>query len=113
MALVEGPQAAKACYRCIHRRALVGSCHSACHHPTTADVHADPTMHLVALLGKRSGVAFINCPAATALQIAGVMHGLRHGWFIWPINFDPVWLTRCAGFEPRPWVPPAAEDPTP
>jgi len=22
-------------------------------------------------------------------------------WFIWPVNFDPVWLENCDGFEPK------------
>lgn len=26
-------------------------------------------------------------------------HGVRNGWFHWPINFDPVWLETCTGFS--------------
>jgi hypothetical protein len=21
------------------------------------------------------------------------------GWFVWPLNFDPVWLENCDGFS--------------
>jgi hypothetical protein len=28
-------------------------------------------------------------------------HGICNGWFIWPINFDPVWLENCDGFESK------------
>lgn len=29
-------------------------------------------------------------------------HGVRMGWFIWPLNFDPTWLTSCDGFSDNP-----------
>jgi len=25
--------------------------------------------------------------------------GVKHGWFMWPVLFDPVWLENCDGFE--------------
>lgn len=28
-------------------------------------------------------------------------HGVAHGWFNWPWNFDPVWLVACEGFEAK------------
>ena len=32
-------------------------------------------------------------------QVKGNEHGIRNGWFIWPLNFDPVWLVSCDGFS--------------
>jgi hypothetical protein len=29
----------------------------------------------------------------------GNEHGIKMGWFLWPFNFDPVWLKSCDGFE--------------
>ena len=29
----------------------------------------------------------------------GKEHGRNKGWFLWPLNFDPVWLVSCDGFE--------------
>lgn len=29
----------------------------------------------------------------------GDEHGIRHGWFFHPYNFDPVWLRYCDGYE--------------
>ena len=26
-------------------------------------------------------------------------HGIVKGWFSWPVNFDPIWLKSCDGFE--------------
>lgn len=39
-----------------------------------------------------------NPKEADDLQIKGNPHGVRHGWFRWPWNFDPVWLENCNGF---------------
>jgi hypothetical protein len=36
--------------------------------------------------------------AINALNIKGAEQGVRNGWFIWPVNFDPVWLISCDGF---------------
>lgn len=46
--------------------------------------------------------AFDEGPArATAqLNIRAVEHGVRNGWFVWPVNFDPTWLQNCDGFTP-------------
>ena len=29
-------------------------------------------------------------------------HGIMSGWFMWPVNFDPVWLLDCTGFSDNP-----------
>lgn len=88
------------CYDCVHRRELRGSAHSACHHPATAAVHADPTAQMVGVIGRRSGVTLLPSTAAHELRIEGAVHGIVNGWFIWPVNFDPTWLLNCEGFTP-------------
>jgi len=64
-------------------------------------------MHLAGAVGKRRGdtlaamaSAFHEGPeeAAAALNIRAAEQGIRRGWFIWPVNFDPVWLESCDGF---------------
>jgi hypothetical protein len=35
-------------------------------------------------------------------KVAGDSHGIRMGWFMWPLNYDPVWLKSCAGFSDKP-----------
>ena len=60
------------CYQCIHRRNLAGDAHSECAHPKPR-----------------------------TLTIVADNHGIRMGWFLWPLNFDPVWLEACNGFTPK------------
>jgi len=31
----------------------------------------------------------------------GNRYGIQNGWFFWPLNFDPVWLISCDGFEEK------------
>lgn len=45
------------------------------------------------------GDAHSRCLAFNA-KVEGHSHGIRNGWFMWPFNFDPVWLISCDSFEP-------------
>lgn len=44
-------------------------------------------------------------------DVKGDPHGDRKGWFLWPLNFDPVWLLACSGFSDNPAdkLPPAGD----
>jgi len=35
-------------------------------------------------------------------KVEGHPQGIRNGWFMWPLNFDPVWLISCDGFSDNP-----------
>jgi hypothetical protein len=35
-------------------------------------------------------------------NVTAKAHGVRMGWFNWPLNFDPVWLESCDGFSDKP-----------
>jgi hypothetical protein len=69
-----------ACYKCKYRGTVYYSCHSSCHHPDK-----------------------------TELEVKGDAYGRRSGWFSFPVDFDPVWLESCNGFENKE---PATEEPT-
>lgn len=28
-------------------------------------------------------------------------HGIRNGWCMWPLNFDPIWVGPCEGFDTK------------
>jgi len=28
-------------------------------------------------------------------------HGVINGWCWWPLNFDPIWIESCTGFEQK------------
>lgn len=38
----------------------------------------------------------------TNANVEGDSHGIRMGWFLWPVNFDPTWLVSCDGFSDNP-----------
>lgn len=99
------------CYDCIHRGAVPGSAHSSCHHPATARTRTSPFMELASVVGKRGGPALAAIASAfhegpdraiAELNIRAAEQGVRNGWFVWPVNFDPTWLTNCEGFEAKP-----------
>ena len=35
-------------------------------------------------------------------KVVGDPHGIKNGWFMWPLNFDPTWLISCDGFSDNP-----------
>lgn len=48
--------------------------------------------------GEIPGDCHSSCRNVTAIVNAN-NHGVKNGWFYWPLNFDPVWLEACDGFE--------------
>jgi len=65
----------KTCYQCKFRGEVPGSCHSRCE---------------------------FNWNTATSEPPKGNEHGIRNGWFMWPWNFDPVWMIdECKQFEQK------------
>jgi hypothetical protein len=86
------------CYKCKHRRDLPGDCHSACHHPAFAAVMADPMARVLGIFASVRRVAPVQ-GEADGIKVVGHPHGIRSGWFNHPMNFDPVWLAECSGFE--------------
>ncbi len=74
------------CYKCQHRGTVPGDCHSRCTYPGTSSDMFDMLMPENLVLKEK-------------LNIKGDVHGIRSGWFMWPVNFDPVWLENCDGFE--------------
>lgn len=91
------------CYQCKHRRELVRDTHSKCLHPSTGSREQNEFGDLVATIqalvpeGGDEPIA----KAAKELGIKANAHGVKQGWFMWPANFDPMWLVACNGFEPK------------
>ncbi len=81
------------CYKCIHRRNVPGDAHSRCAHPA----YEDETFALCLAAMHCIGGAVYPQPADIA--VTGHPHGIAMGWFMHPINFDPVWLVSCTGYE--------------
>ena len=97
-----------ACFTCKWRGEVPGSAHSSCHHPTVASLTDDtnPFSALMMLLaGPRQITTMEKNAPAVQLGIVGDPHGISHGWFAWPWNFDPVWLVECQGYEAKETTP--------
>lgn len=61
------------CYTCKYREDLVYDAHSCC----------------------------TNNKSIKELNIKANQHGISRGWFMWPSNFDPVWLENCDGYKEK------------
>lgn len=76
------------CYECKFRGNVAGDAHSCCNYS-----------------GNDTGILSFfepkNFENMKKLNISGNKHGISHGWFMWPVNFDPVWLENCDGFEQK------------
>ena len=88
------------CYTCQYRGEVPGSAHSSCNHPAYATILADPLGQVMAILGEVGRVPGKHTPAQ-GITVKGNAHGIRHGWFNHPYNFDPVWLEECSGYTPK------------
>ena len=78
------------CYECKHRRDLSYSAHSECKHPAL-----EGKGRVLAIACIMSGGKF------PPFNLTGNAHGIRSGWFAWPLDYDPVWLDSCAAFETK------------
>ena len=79
------------CYECKHRRSVPGDAHSECVNPRISETDRLVTGFAL-MAGQRSS-------AMKRLNVSANPHGIKRGWFYWPLNFDPVWLDTCDGFE--------------
>lgn len=41
-----------------------------------------------------------SCCTNKQAEVRAQPHGVQSGWFMHPINFDPVWLETCSGYSP-------------
>jgi len=83
------------CYDCKYRGSVPGDAHSCCHHPSVAS--ADD--NIFGAMAQMITGEFSE--AANKLNIRANAHGVRSGWFMWPVNFDPAWLENCDGFTAK------------
>jgi hypothetical protein len=78
----------KSCYKCQYRGNVPGDAHSCCQYPGT----------------KTGMLDFFepeNFQLMDDLHIKANAHGVKMGWFMWPVNFDPTWLENCDGFKAK------------
>lgn len=61
---------------------------------------AKPNCYDCVYRGEIPGDCHSSCANFSA-NTSGDLHGIRKGWFVWPFNFDPVWLVSCDGFKAK------------
>ncbi len=88
------------CHKCIHRGSVPGDTHSCCRHPLVKD---DALVELACIMS----IAMVTSLGGSAKEIFAPLnieadpHGVKSGWFIWPTNFDPIWLKNCDGYKEK------------
>lgn len=75
------------CYECKWRGEAPGDAHSCCNHPVL--LAGDGAIKWLEFH------TFLTRGRTALFNITADPHGIRNGWFAWPINFDPVWLETC------------------
>jgi len=86
------------CYACKYRDNVSGDAHSCCKHPKNAKAE-NALFQMLTILASVGRTGQIM--ADTGLNIRGNPHGIQKGFFLWPLNFDPIWLENCDGFEAK------------
>jgi hypothetical protein len=84
------------CYKCKHHGHVANSRHSSCRHPEAQRI-VQSGETLMALMKGYVEKSRVN--QVTAIKVEAEPHGIQNGWFVWPFNFDPLWLKSCNGFE--------------
>lgn len=59
---------------------------------------AKPNCHACRSHRHIAGDCHVSCGNPLA-RVVGNEHGIRMGWFLWPVNFDPTWLVSCDSFD--------------
>ena len=91
------------CWTCQYKGHVGGSAHICCNHPS---LHLDevkkkvPMLELMSILGSVGRMPQVSF-SSKELNIQGDTHGIKHGWFNFPFNFDPTWLRNCDGCKKK------------
>lgn len=87
------------CYTCKHRRQVSGSAHSSCSHDV-AETYK-PIAFLVAARGRGNThpLGKVEVEGKPLFELDEV--GVRNGWALWPIDYDPTWVKHCLMYDQR------------
>lgn len=88
------------CDLCTHVENVPGDAHSCCKHPyvknnALVELACIMSVSMTTFLGGSAKEIF------APLNIEADPHGVKSGWFMWPTNFDPIWLKNCDGYEEK------------
>jgi hypothetical protein len=81
------------CYKCEFRGTIPGSAHSKCEPANITKIHEQYYLltHIPVIEVNEKRVPAVKFDPA----------GIRNGWALWPINFDPVWLRHCFFYKEK------------
>jgi hypothetical protein len=85
------------CHNCKYVGTVPGSAHSSC-----SLVGDEAAQFQVAILYIGGGsITLENKETKEKSPLIELdSHGVKKGWAMWPVNFDPVWVKNCKGYTP-------------
>jgi len=86
------------CYKCKYVKSIPGDTHKSCGHPSISNnnlVKLSIITSAVSVDGIH--VTFTKAP----FRVVGELYAFHKGWLTYPVNFDPIWIKRCGGYEKR------------
>lgn len=86
------------CDTCMYRGSVPNSRHSCCNHPEALKVEQSGES-LMSLMKGYVEDSRVN--QVTNIKVEAEAQGIQGGWFMWPWNFDPLWLKSCTGYAGR------------
>ena len=84
------------CYKCKFRGGVIGSAHSSCSVIRQAHPEKGSLLELVLAGGQIKMSDSEGNPLVELNQ-----WGVKNGWAMWPIDFDPVWIDNCKFFSTK------------
>jgi hypothetical protein len=57
---------------------------------------------MVLLIGISTGYAGRDMHLSESMVVRCSVRGVQSGWCMYPLNFDPIWIEQCTGFEALP-----------
>lgn len=97
------------CYECKFRGTVPGSVHSSCNtrEMPWAVINKSNALLLAAALTKSPNSLVLTTTnketneKTEELVIEFDEYGIRKGWAMWPIDFDPTWLRQCKFYQAK------------
>ena len=90
------------CYSCAYRGEVMGSAHSCCKHPMIEQPLLKSMLILKLISGSLStnptGLVASTTKEDDKIEVSfqdWSETGIRNGYVLFPIDFDPIWLNHC------------------
>lgn len=84
------------CYKCKFRGNVIGSAHSCCNVIKSTNDEKSGALELLLASGQLQLTNDVDDPIVKLDP-----WGIKNGWAMWPLNFDPVWVNECGFFTEK------------